>query len=200
MLPGGQPPSDADGAPAMAASNETVESGGGAESELGEDIPPAELHNGEGDRDSDADSERRRRRRGRRGGRRRRRGQGLDQHGVEQQIAPERGPRLQLELRPGEPGYSGPAEEFGEETDFVAAEEVAEADVIESVPLHPDSAPRDAHHATEETAAAPRAQETQPAPGGAEGDTERTPVAYNVSPPHEVSGPAPNPRRGWWRR
>lgn len=180
----------------VAAGGEPVESDGGGIDELGEDIQPAELRGGDGE----DDGEHRRRRRGRRGGRRRRRGQGQDQQGAEQQFGNERGPRLQLELRPGEPGYSGPAEEFGEESDFVAAEEVAEADVIETIPLRQEAAPRDARPGTEDTAATPPAPETPAAPGEAEGDTERTPVAYNVSPPHEVSGPAPNPRRGWWRR
>jgi ribonuclease E len=31
-------------------------------------------------------------------------------------------------------------------------------------------------------------------------EAERAPVAYNVPPPHEVSGPTSNPRKGWWRR
>jgi hypothetical protein len=110
---------------------------------------------------------------------------------------------MQLELRPGEPGYSGPAEEFGEEPDFIAAEEVAEGDVIETVPLNEERAPPEAQPGTENTAS-PTAKDTPPAPPAtseeAEAEAERAPVAYNVSPPHEVSGPAPNPRRGWWRR
>ncbi|HXR88062.1 MAG TPA: ribonuclease E/G [Stellaceae bacterium] len=196
MPVGEAPPPDAEGSPMVAAGGEPVESDGGRDDELGEDIQPAELRGGDGE----GDGEHRRRRRGRRGGRRRRRGQGQDQQGAEQQFGNERGPRLQLELRPGEPGYSGPAEEFGEESDFVAAEEVAEADVIETIPARQEAAPRDARPGTEDTAATPPAPETPSAPSEAEGDTERTPVAYNVSPPHEVSGPAPNPRRGWWRR
>jgi ribonuclease E len=31
-------------------------------------------------------------------------------------------------------------------------------------------------------------------------DEERQPVQYNIPEPHEVTGPPPNPRRGWWRR
>src|SRR6185312_716169 len=112
----------------------------------------------------------------------------------EQQYGGEGGPRLQLELRPGEPGYSGPAEEFGEESEFIAAEEVAEADVIETVPLRDDTAPPEAQPAAGSAPPAP------PAARDAEADPERAPIAYNVSPPHDVSGPAPNPRRGWWRR
>jgi ribonuclease E len=112
---------------------------------------------------------------------------------------------MQIELRPGEPGYSGPAEEFGEDTEFVAAEEIPEGDVVEPTEeVQPETQP----HAAERPASAPTAKETPPAPaavppantGEPEAETERTPVAYNVSPPLEVTGPAPNPRRGWWRR
>ena len=133
---------------------------------------------------------------------RRRRGQGQESH-VPEQFAGERGPRLQLELRPGEPGYSGPAEEFGEEPDFVAAEEVAEGDLIETVPPKQDAQPHETQPAAERATPLAAAKEAPPAPSAAseaETEAERTPVAYNVSPPHEVSGPAPNPRRGWWRR
>jgi ribonuclease E len=167
-----------------------------ADGDAGEETQLAELHGGDGEGD------RRRRRRGRRGGRRRRGGQGQDSPAPEQYGGAERGPRLQLELRPGEPGYSGPAEEFGEETDFVAAEEVAEADVIETVPLKEDEtrpaaepARAQAPPAKEGVSAAPSTSEAE-----AEAEAERARVAYNVSPPHEVSGPVPNPRRGWWRR
>jgi hypothetical protein len=110
---------------------------------------------------------------------------------------------MQLELRPGEPGYSGPAEEFGEQPDFLAAEEVAEADVIETVPLDEDVVRQETEPAAERVAPPPPAMETPPvAPAASEAETEaeRAPAAYNVSPPHEVSGPASNPRRGWWRR
>jgi len=186
---------DANDAPEMAASNEDGESEAVAEGEPGEEMQPADMQEG--------DSERRRRRRGRRGGRRRRRGPDQDGPAPEQQYGGEGGPRLQLELRPGEPGYSGPAEEFGEESEFIAAEEVAEADVIETVPLRDDTAPPEAQPAAESAPPAPPAKETPPAPPAAseaEAEPERAPIAYNVSPPHDVSGPAPNPRRGWWRR
>jgi ribonuclease E len=194
---------DADTAPEIAARDEGGEgdpgAGAGAEGEFGEATQPTELTT------DDDDSERRRRRRGRRGGRRRRRGQGQDEHAPPEQPygdGGEQGPRMQIELRPGEPGYSGPAEEFGEEPDFVAAEEVAEGDVIETVPPSEESAPPSpAQPAAESTTASPPAKKTSPAPAAeAEAETERAPVAYNVSPPHEVSGPTPNPRRGWWRR
>jgi hypothetical protein len=57
-----------------------------------------------------------------------------------------------------------------------------------------------------EPASAPPAEERAPAPPppaasehADEPNHERA-VQYNVPPPHEVSGPAPTPRRGWWRR
>jgi hypothetical protein len=106
-----------------------------------------------------------------------------------------------LELRPGEPGYSGPAEEeFDDETTFS----------MDDPPLEPVAAVREAvsekpAEAVPHTAvAAPRAREEAAAsaapPAESESEAERTPIAYNVPPPREVSGPTPNPRRGWWRR
>ena len=187
---------DAVSASTAAVRDDIGNSDAATESEFGEEMQPAEL---QGD---DPEGDRRRRRRGRRGGRRRRRGQGQESH-VPEQYAGERGPRLQLELRPGEPGYSGPAEEFGEEPDFVAAEEVAEGDLIETVPPKQDAQPHETQPAAERATPLAAAKEAPPAPSAAseaETEAERTPVAYNVSPPHEVSGPAPNPRRGWWRR
>jgi ribonuclease E len=191
-------PLEADIAPELTATDEPDGGDAAPEGELGEETQPAELHGGDGDGD------RRRRRRGRRGGRRRRRSQGPDSHAPEQYGGAERGPRLQLELRPGEPGYSGPAEEFGEEADFVAAEEAAEADVIETVPLNEHALGNETQPAAErgpEQALAPKeSPPTSPSTSEAEAEAERARVAYNVSPPHEVSGPASNPRRGWWRR
>lgn len=183
----------------MAPEIEAHDDPAGTEGEAGEEMQPAELHSG-----GEGDGDRRRRRRGRRGGRRRRRGPGQDNQAPEQYGGGERGPRLQLELRPGEPGYSGPAEEFGEESDFVAAAEVAETEAIEPVPSNQEAARHEAPTAGE-SPTPPRApaKEGPPAPSTAseaEAEAERAPVAYNVSAPHEVSGPAPNPRRGWWRR
>jgi ribonuclease E len=196
-------PLDADAQPALVAGDQGGESEVAADAEPGDEIQPAELREGESEGDGDGDGDRRRRRRGRRGGRRRRRGQDQDGHAPEQFNSGEERPRMQLELRPGEPGYSGPAEEFGEEPDFVAAEEVAEADVIETVPVHEGPAPHETQPAAESVAPPPPAMETPPAPSAAseaEGEEERAPATYNVSPPHDVSGPPPNPRRGWWRR
>lgn len=86
------------------------------------------------------------------------------------------------------------AGERGEVASEVALSEVVaeayEPPAAEPEPLaeaHPDvSAP---------VPAAPVASQAQPEP-----ESERSPTAYNVSPPHEVSGPPTNPRRGWWRR
>jgi ribonuclease E len=182
--------------PEMAAANDDDgETDALSEAEPGDEIQPTETQ--------DTDSQGRRRRRGRRGGRRRRRGPGQEGAEPEQYSGDDRAPRLQLELRPGEPGYSGPAEEFGEESDLIAAEEVAEGDVVE---LTEEAPPHEAQPvAAESPAPAPSAaKETPPAPPPAASDpepeAERTPVTYNVSPPHDVSGPVPNPRRGWWRR
>jgi ribonuclease E len=182
--------------PEMAAANDDDgETDALSEGEPGDETQPTETQ--------DTDSQGRRRRRGRRGGRRRRRGPGQEGAEPEQYSGDDRAPRLQLELRPGEPGYSGPAEEFGEESDLIAAEEVAEGDVVE---LTEEAPPHEAQPvAAESPAPAPSAaKETPPAPPPAASDpepeAERTPVTYNVSPPHDVSGPVPNPRRGWWRR
>jgi ribonuclease E len=184
-----------DAASEIVANDETAGRDSAPEAELDEEMQPPELHNG-----SDGDGDHRRRRRGRRGGRRRRRGQGQDSHAPDQYAGGERAPRLQLELRPGEPGYSGPAEEFGEEADFVAGEEVAEADTIEPVTLDHEAAQHEVEPAAETSPPHAPTKERTPAPGEAETESERPPVAYNVSPTHEVSGPATNPRRGWWRR
>ena len=187
---------EAEPAPApMAAGDAGGETTEPLEADAVDDAQPAELQH------TDSDGERRRRRRGRRGGRRRHRGPDAEGQGVADNRAADRGPRLQLELRPGEPGYSGPAEEFGDEADLVSADE----DTIESEtaiePLMPLS-DEPVTHAPEPSAAqpAPARQETPPTPAEAETESERAPVAYNVSPPQEVSGPASNPRRGWWRR
>jgi hypothetical protein len=38
----------------------------------------------------------------------------------------------------------------------------------------------------------------EPAPPRVE--TERAPIQHNVPPLQEISGPAANPKKGWWRR
>jgi ribonuclease E len=193
---------------AAAAGEGGDEGGAVSEAEPGNEMQPADAQ--------DSDSQGRRRRRGRRGGRRRRRIPGQEGSAAPEQYdgGGERAPRLQIELRPGEPGYSGPAEEFGveefgEDTEFIAAEEVAEGDVVamnDEAP--PETQPRAAESPAPAAAEKMAAKETPPAPpavpptttGEPEAEAERTPVAYNISPPQEVTGPAPNPRRGWWRR
>jgi ribonuclease E len=183
-------PIDADLSPGVAASGEGTAAEAMLEGEASDEMQPAENHEGEG--------ERRRRRRGRRGGRRRHRGPGIEGESAEPPVGG-RGPRLQIELRPGEPGYSGPAEEFGEEPDFVSAEATAEPETVEPMPpLSQEPASRE--HQPAATRDAPPRKETPPQPTPSDNEAERTPIAYNVPPPQEVSGPAPNPRRGWWRR
>ncbi|HLI19955.1 MAG TPA: hypothetical protein VKV32_02485, partial [Stellaceae bacterium] len=167
-----------------------------------EEMQPAEFNNDQGD------GERRRRRRGRRGGRRRHRGPGGDAHPASGPGGADRAPRMQLELRPGEPGYSGPAEEFGEEPDFDALEndqEPAQEEAEESPPSEEAAAEQQAQPPRQETAypetptPAPPPEAPPPTPEPANA-AERAPSAYNVAPPQEVTGPAANPRRGWWRR
>jgi ribonuclease E len=183
-------PIDADLSPGVVASGEGTVAEAMLEGEASDEMQPSENHEGEG--------ERRRRRRGRRGGRRRHRGPGIEGQSAEPPVGG-RGPRLQIELRPGEPGYSGPAEEFGEEPDFVSAEATAEPETVEPMPpLSQEPASRE--HQPAATQAAPPRKETPSQPTPSDNEAERTPIAYNVPPPQEVSGPAPNPRRGWWRR
>jgi ribonuclease E len=183
-------PIDADLSPGVVASGEGTVAEAMLEGEASDEMQPSENHEGEG--------ERRRRRRGRRGGRRRHRGPGIEGQSAEPPVGG-RGPRLQIELRPGEPGYSGPAEEFGEEPDFVSAEATAEPETVEPMPpLSQEPASREPQPAA--TQAAPPRKETPSQPTPSDNEAERTPIAYNVPPPQEVSGPAPNPRRGWWRR
>lgn len=184
---------EAEFAPETAASAEAVPASVADDegAEGAEDAQPADFHSGQGE------GERRRRRRGRRGGRRRhRQGEGPAVVSPEGDVRP----RLQLELRPGEPGYSGPAEEFGEEPDFAPVEgEIASDPAAESeLPLAEAASPPPQPAAE---AAEPSPSRTETPPHAApENEPERAPSAYNVAPPQEVTGPAPNPRRGWWRR
>jgi ribonuclease E len=200
---GGAPMSgDGDMAPAALEAEfapETASSDGDSQPEAmadhapAEDGQPAALQNSE-------DGEHRRRRRGRRGGRRRHRSPGPDVQPVGDQGG-ERAPRLQIQLRPGEPGYSGPAEEFGDESEFSPdddAEAGHEPTAAEPLAAEPEAAPEPRPAAAQ----APHEHvETPPArPDPTENEPERAPSAYNVPPPQEVSGPPANPRRGWWRR
>jgi ribonuclease E len=186
---------EAEFAPDAASSDEDMQVASSDE-EAAENAQPGELHPGQGD------GERRRRRRGRRGGRRRHRtpvGEAPAPAGQGDDIRP----RLQLELRPGEPGYSGPAEEFGEEAEFASAEADGDPDPVDAeLPLSDESpaTPEPQVEAAAQPAPAPQRPETPPPAPAVENEPERAPVAYNVAPAQEVTGPAPNPRRGWWRR
>jgi len=142
-----------------------------------------------GEPQDESESERRRRRRGRRGGRRRRR-DGQRNDGA----AAKARPREFDEGEPFEPPHG---------------HERPETETIELVPLEPEH-----EEAAEEVMEAFAAPRTPPATGldpgsvpAAGGNTapepeveQQRPAAHNVSPPHEVTGPPPNPRRGWWRR
>ena len=44
------------------------------------------------------------------------------------------------------------------------------------------------------------ATKPEPAQEPAPAESERQPVQHNVPPAHEVTGPANNPKKGWWRR
>jgi len=46
----------------------------------------------------------------------------------------------------------------------------------------------------------PRAASPEPTPEPAPGEAERQPIQHNVPPAHEITGPASNPKKGWWRR
>ncbi len=160
-----------------------------------EGAPPHEEPHGAAAHGDAEDAERRRRRRGRRGGRRRRRD----------------GPQ-----RPGEGAAQNarPEHEFGEPDALEPphGHERPETETIELVPperLH-DEAAGDVVEAFAAPPAPPASGLDPESVPVADGDTapesedtpEETqrPAAYNVPPPHEVTGPPPNPRRGWWRR
>jgi len=46
----------------------------------------------------------------------------------------------------------------------------------------------------------PRAANPEPRQEPAPVETERQPIQHNVPPAHEITGPASNPKKGWWRR
>jgi len=122
------------------------------------------------------DEGRRRRRRGRRGGRRRR-GRGGEQHGNEPMAGEPTGADGMSEPVPrtAEP-FMPPAERYAPPAETPA----------------PSASSADAP--------APRAAAPEPAPEPAQAETERQPVQHNVPPAHDVTGPASNPKKGWWRR
>ena len=47
---------------------------------------------------------------------------------------------------------------------------------------------------------APRAVSPEPQPEPAPAETEHQPIQHNAPPAHEITGPASNPKKGWWRR
>ncbi len=161
----------------------------------GEELRQDEAH-------ADAAGEHKRRRRGRRGGRRRRRGGPGAEGGHDEGSAKEAGH--------GE-AESGPAPDHLDEPFSDEASEQAPAEIAAPPSVAPPSVPSVALSPSEfapppHEEQAPVAAEVAPAPRAAEEkpqaatEEERAPVAYNMPAPHEVSGPPPNPRRGWWRR
>ena len=178
--------------PAFGNAEEELAEGGTAEAE-GTAEPAGFEPQGDGDR--------KRRRRGRRGGRRRRRGPG---NGHETALEPgEAAPAPELlheeySFQMEQPPPPSLPAEAVSVTEAAPAEDHAPREMTEVPAIGLDVAPAPATTAAEP----PRATETLPPPTAAEAepDAERPPAAYNVPPTHEVSGPAPNPRRGWWRR
>ncbi len=128
-----------------------------------------------------AEGERKRRRRGRRGGRRRRNGE--ETEGQTASDATEEG------------SSETESSSFGSDE-----ENTSPAPAEESQPVAAEVPPTiEPARELEPVAAAPSQPET-PASAPAESEAERAPAAYNVPPAQEVTGPPPNPKRGWWRR
>jgi ribonuclease E len=192
----------------------------GAESESEAEAMPG-FGSAEGESESerageqaDGDGEHRRRRRGRRGGRRRRRGHGGEGRDDENGVG-ENG---------GETGFAeaGSAADEGEaiaESAIVAAEFeeareeerfVPEIEMPSTPPTVPEPAPEPAPQASVAPPAAPapeaETQHEEPTPAAestaqeTSEEAERAPSVYNIPEAQEISGPAANPRRGWWRR
>ncbi len=147
-----------------------------------------------GEMDASEGGGRKRRRRGRRGGRRRRRepGQeGMRPDGEEAPVLPLEsfGTAAEaVELIPPTPMN----EENGEET----AEPLAAAPLPAELPVGAEAVPVIEHGDTdaELTPPEPAAPTSPPA-------TESRPhEQHNVPPPHDITGPVQNPKRGWWRR
>lgn len=160
-----------------------------------------------------------RRRRGRRGGRRRR-----HSHGAEAEPSLLAEPPGESESETGFDSMPEPAVETMPESE-PAPPVMEETPEIQTAPTDAASSKLASHEVTpaelapppEEHAPAPTFEaaatsgadetpaepESTPVPVTAEtepAEAERVPAAYNVPAAHEVSGPAPNPRRGWWRR
>ncbi len=149
--------------------------GGTAEPHLddGEPQPQPQFPQPEGG-PSQAEGERKRRRRGRRGGRRRRRGGG---QGGEMGGEPMGGEQTSGAPPSAEPAYQRPPQQSfapPAEPTFSRPSPPAEPAISGFPPA------REPEHRREEA--------------------ERAPAQHNVPPVQEVSGPAANPKKGWWRR
>jgi ribonuclease E len=144
------------------------------------------------------DGEHRRRRRGRRGGRRRRRG-------AEGEHAPHHAD--------GTPGEPWPEHQPDTALSLATGHDEGHDDaghnvVTAAAPAQPEPAHYQAELSIEVKPVARAHEEAPvsaptPAPIAAPAESEpaeRTPIAYNVPPPVEVTSPPANPRRGWWRR
>jgi len=128
-----------------------------------------------------AEGERKRRRRGRRGGRRRRRGGGGQ--GGEMGGEPMGGEQVSGAPPSAEPSYQGPP-----------AEPAFQPPPQQS--FAPPAEPAFPPPAEPAFSKSPPAKEPEHKREAA----ERAPIQHNVPPVQEVSGPAANPKKGWWRR
>jgi ribonuclease E len=191
------PPSSAEPVQPLAAIEDEA-----AEPESAEASAAPDSHEPQAAAEPGSEADRKRRRRGRRGGRRRRRETG----------GPERLNGANGEHHEGEdaPDERTAAEE-AEEIEVVAAEDAPETETIELVPPPPvhEQASRDVAEAFTSAPALPEAVHATASVPVSDGngeashhpsEPERASIHYNVPPPHEVTDPPANPRRGWWRR
>ena len=157
-------------------------SGGEAAGGVGEAVGASES--------SDESAARKRRRRGRRGGRRRRRG--------------DRGPELEAAR---EPPIEGERSAVAEAVEYVPQPPMREdagrdmAAAFQAAPL-----PSEVENGAESVPVSERgdhAHRFEPPAGDPPRADQSTPAPSAASPAlssHEVTGPPPNPKRGWWRR
>jgi len=134
-----------------------------------------------------AEGERKRRRRGRRGGRRRRRGGG---QGSEMGGEPMGGETMGGETMSGAPPSAEPAyQRPSPEPAYQSPPQQSFAPPAE--PTFSRSPPP-----VEPAFQRPPAKE----PEHKRVEAERAPIQHNVPPVQEISGPAANPKKGWWKR
>ncbi len=138
-----------------------------------------------------ADGEHKRRRRGRRGGRRRRRGGPAGEPGGENMGA-ETGGQPMSAPPSAEPTYQKPSSEPA----YQRPAEPAFSRSSEPAFEPPPSAEPTYQKPSEPAYQRPPARE----PERPRAEAERAPIQHNVPPVQEVSGPAPNPKKGWWKR